>query len=139
MTTPTNLAYLTDGAGNINLIFGQNQYTVSFGHPNHMEILCALQDERYGDIESLLEVGSSIANRTNGLITFVDNQFYYNGLNTPEPLHSAICNRMFDLVENGYPIQYLLAFIANMFKNPRPEAVEELYLFLEHNRLRPFH
>lgn len=136
MTAPTkNIAYLTDGAGNVNLIFGQDHYTISAGHPNHMEMLCALQDERFDDLEPLLQVGNSIANRTAGLVTFMDNQFYYNGTNTPEPLHAAICNRMFDLVENGYPIQYLLNFVDNMFKNPRPKAVEELYLFLEHNRL----
>lgn len=138
MTEIKDIRYILSGNGNLAMVIGEDLHTISAGHPNHFEILCALQDGRYNDAEALVDVAGSIGKRTNGLVTYADSQFFYNGpaaKGTPRSLHAAICNRMFDLIEGGYPSEYLLKFVENMFQNPRPVAVEELYLFLEHNKL----
>ena len=136
--TNENIAYIVDDDTSINMIYRTKACTISPSHPNHFEILCALKDKRYDDIEPLLNVANSIETSTNGHIIFDGQEFLYNGPSVkgkPQRLHAAICNRMFDLIESGHSAAYILKFVDNMFTNPSPKSVEELYLFLDKNKL----
>ena len=50
-------------------------------------------------------------------------------------MHGAIVDRMVQMLQDGFPIEPLANFMQNMMENPSYRAVNELYGFLEKNRL----
>lgn len=51
------------------------------------------------------------------------------------PLHNTLTDRMLEMVEDGFDITPMSAFLANMMDNPSFRAVNELYDFLESSDL----
>lgn len=60
-------------------------------------------------------------------IELVGGQLFYNG----KPVHSALADRIVDIVEQGLPVEPWVAFAKNVYANPADFSREELYLFLE--------
>ena len=50
-------------------------------------------------------------------------------------MHGAIVDRMVTMLQAGFPVEPLVNFMENMMQNPSYRAVNELYGFLEKNRL----
>ncbi len=48
-------------------------------------------------------------------------------------VHNVVTQRILDLMGSGFEPTSLAAFLANVLENPSYTAVQELYLFLEHN------
>lgn len=60
-------------------------------------------------------------------VELVQGQLFYNG----EPVHSALGDRIVDIVEQGLPVGPWVAFAKNVYTNPAEFSRDELYLFLE--------
>jgi hypothetical protein len=50
-------------------------------------------------------------------------------------MHNALSNRMVAMLQDGFPVEPLVAFMENLMTNPSKRAVDELYGFLEKNSL----
>jgi hypothetical protein len=81
--------------------------------------------EKHIALKSRLEAASKAR------ISFEGGAFTLDG----KPMHSAMTKRFVRLVEDGHDMEPFMAFIKNCLLNPRQEAIEELYLFLEANDL----
>lgn len=108
----------------LTLILKGKQHIVHSTHPNHAEILKSLNDEEKMSAllntlpEKIMDEDFSVCH---GIVTFKG-----------EELHGVIIDRVVQLEALGLPYDGLVKFLANCKRNPRPQAVEELYLFLEH-------
>lgn len=108
----------------LTLILKGKQHIVHSTHPNHAEILKSLNDE-----EKMTSLLNSLPEKImdedfevcHGIVTFKG-----------EELHGVIIDRVIQLEALNLPYDGLVKFLANCKRNPRPQAVEELYLFLEH-------
>ena len=52
-----------------------------------------------------------------------------------EPLNHALAGRIPRMLEEGFDTKPLVTFLKNLFQNPAPHAIQELYEFLEKNSL----
>lgn len=101
-------------------------------HMNYYRIIDVLEK---GDVEAvrplLVEVKQSIADSSDGSITYKDGTLFFEG----EELHNALVPRIIGLIRDGFSVQPLTNFLRNMLDNPSKRAREELYNFLEVNDL----
>jgi hypothetical protein len=52
-----------------------------------------------------------------------------------EELHTSLSVRMIQMLQDGFPVEPMVAFMENLMLNPSKRAVTELYGFLEKNSL----
>jgi len=66
-----------------------------------------------------------------GMIEVTDGVIYYMG----KAIHNALTSRILSMIEQDFDVQPLVNFLHNLMDNPSGRAVQELYRFLECNRL----
>jgi hypothetical protein len=124
------VSYLLQGDTLVVVVDSQT-HTVGRDHRNFGMIVEALKAEEYDGIIDLISMDKAITNFSRGLMTVVDGEVFYDG----DLLHPSLQERMLDMIDGGFPVDPLIAFIGNLFQNPSKIAVDELYLFLEGNDL----
>ena len=108
---------------------GTDQYTISSIHPNYTSILEALNEERYDDLESLINIKRSLETGIDGItVDSSTNTIFYKG----RPLHNTLTKRIVQFINEGLPWKPLARFLENLMQNPSYRAINELYDFLEH-------
>jgi hypothetical protein len=124
------IAFIKTGDGNITLILNAKNYSIGKSHPNYTRILQALKDGVHDDLEDLLDIPAAITSRmggNKGSVTVQHGQVYYRG----SPMHNTVTERILAFLNEGLPTEPLVRFLENLLENPMPEAVKELYDFLE--------
>lgn len=66
-----------------------------------------------------------------GAVTLEGGVLRYNGVE----VHTVLTDRILDIVRQGFDIEPWIRFADNLFANPAPFSIDELYLFLEHGDL----
>lgn len=128
MTKPT---YLIQG-DNIIIVANGRSFNVNRGsHVNYDAVIQAIKDEAWDDILTLVDIRASVARFTHGHIEVHDDRLTYQG----QPVHGALVDRIFNMMESGMPILAMVRFLENLMKNPSRRSIDQLYGFLEKNRL----
>ena len=102
-------------------------------HPNYNRVLDAIRNGDWDAIPDLVDITRAIANYVseNKDIEVKDGDVYFEG----RPFANALTDRLIGMLEEGFPVDALCNFITNLKKNPSKRAVDELYGFLEKNKL----
>ena len=100
---------------------------VDVSHPNYKAVYSAIKEERWSDIESLIDVVKAVVNFAKGKIQIVGGVVYYEGVE----LHNYAVTKLLSLMHEGFNINPLINFLSNLLENPSYRAVQELYQFLE--------
>lgn len=102
-------------------------------HPNYNRVLDAIRDGDWDAIPDLVDITRAIANYVseNNDIEVKDGDVYFEG----RPFANALTDRLISMLEEGFPVDFLCNFITNLKQNPSKRAVDELYGFLEKNKL----
>lgn len=118
----------------ITITFDDGPATVLAGQPNFEPLIDAVRE---GDWEHAYElsrpvvaVQKSFADQE-GRVSIEAGVVQLDG----EQMHGVLVDRMVDMLNNDFDINYLVAFMKNLDENPDPRAVSELYGFLEVSRL----
>lgn len=110
------------------VVMNGRHYTAQKGsHPNYDRVVEAIKSEDWNDLPDLLDVKTSIAKFTDGLVEIRNEELFYNG----DVMHNALSRRILQMFNEGLSIKHMTAFLQNLMLNPSRTAVEELYLFLE--------
>lgn len=125
-----DVPYIVQGRNITMLIDGQTM-TVTESHRFYDQIVDALKNREFDLIPELYDLGVAVRNYSNGVVEVVDGEVLFDG----QPLHNTLADRLLQMMEEGFDIDPLANFIENLMENPSQRAVEELYLFLETNRL----
>lgn len=119
------------GKSFITLMVNGTTYNITDQHPNYAAIREAVKSKQTDDIESLINISSTIADFGNGQVTVANGCVMYEG----EELHGVVVDRILDMIREGFAADPMLAFLGNLMQNPSKRAVDELYLWLEKTSL----
>lgn len=128
MSKPT---YLIQG-DNIIVVHQGRSFNVSRGsHPNYDAVIQAIRDEAWDGIMDLVDIRASVVRFTHGHIQVTDRGLTYRG----QPVHGALVERIFTMMETGMPILAMVRFLENLMENPSARSIDQLYGFLSKNNL----
>jgi hypothetical protein len=125
------LSYIISGQGVITTILDGKTGQIHPRSPFYDEILVAVKARDEVKYRELSSIKKRLEFVSKARISFVGGAFTLDG----KAMHNAMTKRFVRLVEDGHDMEPFMAFIKNCLLNPRQEAIEELYLFLEANDL----
>ena len=112
--------------------------TVYPNHPQYSEIIAALNARNFEIVYALgspkaavTEKISKVAARGVTGVELRSGVVYYNG----NPIDNSLTDRIVTMSTEGYDIEPMCKFLANLQNNPSYRAVNELYSFLEKGNL----
>lgn len=106
-------------------------YTVGKDTKNFDKIVECLKNKDYDNLMPLIDPRKALADYTHGTFEIKSGEFYRKGV----VVKTALSERIISMYEQGFPIEPMVLFIENLYKNPSKTAVDELYGFLEENNL----
>lgn len=119
------------GKSFLTLMINGETHTVNDQHPNYAKIREAVRVKNYNVVESLVNVGKSISNFTQGKIRVENGAVYYGNME----VKNVLVDRILDMIREGFDANPMIRFLENLLQNPSKRAVDELYLFLEQTSL----
>lgn len=126
----TKVSYVLQG-DNLIVVVDSHTHAVDPSHPNYSKIIEAVKEADFDNLADLINMTRVIEDFSQGLFEVTNGQVFYDG----NPIHSALQDRMLDMIEQDFDVDPLINFIANLMENPSNQAVDQLYGFLEKNLL----
>jgi hypothetical protein len=122
--------YLIQG-NNIVVVIGTNSHTISKTHITYQKVLDAIKANDWDTVKDTIEPKKVVLNYGQGNVEVQGEKLFWKG----SEMHSALSNRMIQMLQEGFPVEPLVNFMENLMQNPSKRAVTELYGFLEKNNL----
>lgn len=122
--------YIVQGS-NITVVIGSKPHTISKSHITYQKVLDAIKAGDWDLVKNIIEPIKVVLNFGKGNVSVQGEQLFWKG----KPMHNALTNRMIAMLQDGFPVEPLVAFMENLMTNPSKRAVDELYGFLEKNSL----
>lgn len=122
--------YLIQGS-NITVVIGNKPHTISKTHITYQKVLDAIKASDWELVKDTIEPKKVVLNYGKGNVSVQGETLYWKG----EVLNTGLAVRMIAMLQEGFPIEPMVNFMENLYKNPSRRAVTELYGFLEKNNL----
>lgn len=122
--------FLIQGS-NIVVVIGNKSHTVSKTHITYQKVLDAIKAQDWDTVKDIIEPKKVVLNYGKGNVSVQGETLYWKG----KELHSTMSVRMIQMLQDGFPIEPMVAFMENLYTNPSKRAVDELYGFLEKSQL----
>lgn len=123
--------YLLQGR-NIILVIDSVPHTISKDtHMNYGKIVDALKAQDWDALRDLVEPKKAIVDFAGGYVSINGDQVLWKG----QPFHGALSTRMMEMYNEGFPIDPMVRFMENLMDNPSKRSVDQVYGFLEKNKL----
>ena len=117
---------------NVILVINGKSHTISKDtHMNYGKIIDALKSKDWDALNDLVEPKKAIVNFGMGYVTIDGDKVSWKG----QPFHNALSTRMIEMYQEGFPIDPMIRFMENLMKNPSKRSVDQVYGFLEKNKL----
>lgn len=123
-------SYLIQG-NNITLVIEGQSFTINKSHFNYEQIVQAIKDRDWDSVKSLVDPVKSVIEYGKGNVGIKGDQIYWKDYK----FANALADKLFQMYQEGFPIEPLVLFIDNLMENPSRRAVTELYSFLEKGKL----
>jgi hypothetical protein len=123
--------YLLQGK-NIILVIDSKSHTISKDtHIAYVKIVDALKAQDWDALRDLVEPKKAIVNFGNGYVAINGDKVTWKD----QPFHNALATRMIEMYQEGFPIDPMVRFMENLLLNPSKRSVDQVYGFLEKNKL----
>lgn len=116
---------------NIVVVIGNKSHTISSTHITYNKVLEAIKAEDWATVKDIIEPKKVVLNYGQGNVSVQGDKLFWKGVE----MHNALSTRMIQMLQDGFPVGPLVAFMENLMSNPSKRAVTELYGFLEKNSL----
>jgi hypothetical protein len=100
-------------------------------HVAYDKIVDALKAQDWDALRDLVEPKKAIVNFAGGHVSIKDNKIMWKG----QPFHNSLATRMIEMFQEGFPIDPMVRFMENLMQNPSKRSVDQVYGFLEKNKL----
>jgi len=125
------IPYLLQGKNIILVIDGKSHTISKDTHIAYGKIVDALKAKDWDALRDLVEPKKAIVNFGKGYVSINDSKVLWKG----QPFHNALANRMIEMYQDGFPIDPMIQFMENLMQNPSKRSVDQVYGFLEKNKL----
>jgi len=122
--------YLIQGS-NIVVVIGNKSHTISKTHITYTKVLEAIKAGEWDSLPDIIEPKKVVLNYGAGNVEIQGETLFWKG----KELHTGLATRMIEMLQEGFPVEPMVNFMENLYKNPSHRAVTELYGFLEKNAL----
>jgi len=123
--------YLIQGK-NIIVVVGGKSHTISKDtHIAYSKIVEALKAQDWESLVDLVEPKKAIVNFGAGNVSIEGNTVFWKDA----PFNNALAARMIEMYQEGFPIDPMVRFMENLMENPSKRSVDQVYGFLEKNKL----
>lgn len=122
--------YLIQGS-NIVVVIGNKSHTISKTHITYNKVLDAIKAGDWDSLPDIIEPKKVVLNYGAGNVSIQGETLFWKG----KELNTGLSVRMIQMLQEGFPIEPMVNFMENLYKNPSHRAVTELYGFLEKNAL----
>jgi len=122
--------YLIQGS-NIVVVIGNKSHTISKTHITYTKVLEAIKASDWDVIPDIIEPKKVVLNYGQGNVSIQGETLFWKG----KELNTGLSVRMIQMLQEGFPIEPMVNFMENLYKNPSKRAVTELYGFLEKGNL----
>ena len=111
-------------------------YTISEGHPNWNKVYYLdLDGATFDEVVPLFSLEQKVQEWFSDDKRIVVRDGHVIDATTNEPLHGVVVDKILDMIDEGRNPQALVNFLDNLLMNTSKRAVDNLYRFLEHNRI----
>jgi hypothetical protein len=100
--------------------------TMHSSHPSFRTIVRALKRKDWAKVPRLFDMAQLIADKSQGAVTIKKEGVFYKGT----LIDNSLTQRILSLLREGKPISHMLKFMDNLYSNPAPFAITELYDWL---------
>jgi hypothetical protein len=122
--------YIIQGS-QVTVVIGSKPHVVSKSHPMYQRVVDAIKAGDWQVVEDVIDPKKVVLEHGAGNIAIEGDKLFWKG----EELHSSLSVRMIRMLQDGFDIKPMAAFMENLMLNPSKRAVTELYGFLEKNNL----
>jgi hypothetical protein len=122
--------YLIQGS-NIVVVIGNKSHTISKTHITYTKVLEAIKANDWDSLPDIIEPKKVVLNYGKGNVSIQGETLFWKG----KELNTGLSVRMIQMLQEGFPVEPMVNFMENLYKNPSKRAVTELYGFLEKNNL----
>jgi len=122
--------YLIQGS-NIVVVIGNKSHTISKTHITYNKVLEAIKAQDWDSLPDIIEPKKVVLNYGQGNVEIQGETLFWKG----KELNTGLSVRMIQMLQEGFPIEPMVNFMENLYKNPSKRAVTELYGFLEKGNL----
>jgi hypothetical protein len=122
--------YLIQGS-NIVVVIGNKSHTISKTHITYNKVLEAIKANDWDSLPDIIEPKKVVLNYGKGNVSIQGETLFWKG----KELNTGLSVRMIQMLQDGFPVEPMVNFMENLYKNPSHRAVTELYGFLEKNNL----
>jgi len=122
--------YIIQGS-QVTVVIGSKPHVVSKSHPMYQRVVDAIKANDWETVDGIIDPKKVVLEYGNGNIAIEGDKLFWKG----EEFHSSLSVRMIRMLQDGFDIKPMVAFMENLMLNPSKRAVTELYGFLEKNNL----
>lgn len=123
--------YLIQGKNIILVVDGKSHTISKDTHIAYVKIVDALKAQDWDALRDLVEPKKAIVNFGNGYVAINGDKVTWKD----QPFHNALATRMIEMYQEGFPIDPMVRFMENLLLNPSKRSVDQVYGFLEKNKL----
>ena len=116
---------------NIVVVIDGKSHTINKTHITYQKVLDAIKASDWDTVKDVIEPKQVVLNYGQGNVSVQGDTLYWKN----KEMHNSLSKRMITMLQEGFPIEPMVAFMENLMANPSKRAVDELYGFLEKNSL----
>lgn len=116
---------------NIVVVIDNKPHAISKTHITYGKVLAAIKANDWDTVKDVIDPKKVVLDYGQGNVSVQGEKLMWKG----EELHNSLSRRVIQMLQDGFPIEPMVAFMDNLYLNPSKRAVDELYGFLEKNSL----
>lgn len=122
--------FIIQGA-NVSVVIDNRAHTINRTHVAYQRVLDAIKAGEWDTVKDLIEPRKAVVRFGAGNVSIDGDTLKWKG----QVLDTGLARRMIQMLQEGFSIEPMAAFMENLMQNPSKRAVNELYGFLEKNEL----
>ena len=116
---------------NVVIVIDNKPHTINKTHITYQKVVDAIKAGDWETVKDVIEPKKVVLEYGQGNVEVQGDKLFWKG----KEFHNALSNRMIQMLQDGFPVEPLVAFMENLMQNPSYRSVKELYGFLEKNNL----
>lgn len=100
--------------------------TMHSSHPSFRTIVRALKRKDWAKVPRLFDMAQLIADKSQGQVEIKKDGVFYKGTK----IDNSLTQRILQMIREAKPVSHMLRFMDNLYSNPAPFAIDELYDWL---------